>query len=266
MLSSLIMLCIVSAPVQAISNLYVPQFSVKLVDNSYDLPSNTTTTVDSYTGKETTTTYPGYHIVDRKIEVTIKNQPFTPYTAVTNHTINLYYDIEVQNLVDDHLSSFERVQSNSEYTVERFSVNHLADDTQLLFRVKAKIGYWHDLNEGQVISSVYGIKDPRFFVQEQSDWSSVQTFTLPKVSLLAESPSQTTDLPTNQHTTPNSNQTILTDILSTSLLLGLIALLLCAIVVLVILFFRRQTKTFDINNNLPSQTNLHTKISSSTVV
>jgi len=248
------MLYIVSTPVQAVSNLYIPQFSVKLVDHSYDLPSNTTTTVDPYIGKETTTTYPGYHVIDRTIEVTIKNQLFTPYTTANNHSINLYYVIEIQNLVDDHLSSFERIQSNSEYTVERFSVNHLTDDTQMFFRVKAKIGYWYDLNEGQMISSEYGIEDPRFFMQEQSDWSSVQTFVLPKVSLSAESSSQTTDLSTNQPQHINSNQTLLTNILSTSfpLGLGLIVFLLCTIMVLVILFLRRQTKTFDINHEIPS--------------
>ncbi|MDR2720317.1 MAG: hypothetical protein LBC03_05900, partial [Nitrososphaerota archaeon] len=37
----------------------VPQISsVKLVDSSYDVPPSSTTTVDQYTGKETTTTTP----------------------------------------------------------------------------------------------------------------------------------------------------------------------------------------------------------------
>ena len=35
----------------------VPQFSVTFVDTSYDVPTQTRTTVDQYTGKETTTTY-----------------------------------------------------------------------------------------------------------------------------------------------------------------------------------------------------------------
>ncbi|MCL1977393.1 MAG: hypothetical protein FWG55_04720, partial [Candidatus Bathyarchaeota archaeon] len=35
-----------------------PQFTVKLIDNSYDVPPSTTTTVDQYTGKETTAITP----------------------------------------------------------------------------------------------------------------------------------------------------------------------------------------------------------------
>lgn len=50
----------------------VPEFTLKYVDNSYDVPSSTTTTTDPYTGEQTITTEPGYHVANETIEVTIK--------------------------------------------------------------------------------------------------------------------------------------------------------------------------------------------------
>ncbi|MCJ7763000.1 hypothetical protein MUP38_06065, partial [Candidatus Bathyarchaeota archaeon] len=40
----------------------VPEFTVKLADHSYDVPPSTTATTDPYTGKQTVTTQPGYHV------------------------------------------------------------------------------------------------------------------------------------------------------------------------------------------------------------
>jgi hypothetical protein len=80
-LSSLMMLTVAPVSAQAGYKPSVPQInSIKFVDSSYDVPPSSTTTVDQYTGKETTTTKPGYHVEQTSIEVTIKNQPFTPYT------------------------------------------------------------------------------------------------------------------------------------------------------------------------------------------
>jgi len=56
----------------------VPEFTVELVDSSYDVP--TTYSTDPYTGKQVT--HEGYHVAKRTIEVRIKNQPFKPYTDV----------------------------------------------------------------------------------------------------------------------------------------------------------------------------------------
>jgi hypothetical protein len=57
----------------------VPEFTLKFIDTSYDVPSTTTTTTDPYTGKQTVTTHDGYHVQNGTIDVKIKNQPFTPY-------------------------------------------------------------------------------------------------------------------------------------------------------------------------------------------
>jgi len=59
---------------------YVPEFTVELVAHPYDVPPVTTTTIDQYSGEEIVTTIPGYHVENKSIEITIKNQPFTPFT------------------------------------------------------------------------------------------------------------------------------------------------------------------------------------------
>jgi len=71
------MICI--GEVQAVSKPSVPQFTVKFVDNSYDVPPSTTTTVNPYTGEKNTITTPGYHVTNRTIEVKVPNQSFTQY-------------------------------------------------------------------------------------------------------------------------------------------------------------------------------------------
>ena len=51
----------------------VPEFTVRYVDNSYDVPPKTTSTTDPYTNETTTTTILGYHVENKTIEATINN-------------------------------------------------------------------------------------------------------------------------------------------------------------------------------------------------
>jgi hypothetical protein len=51
----------------------VPEFTLRYVDNSYDVPPTTTSTTDPYTNEITTTTVPGYHVENKTVEAVIKN-------------------------------------------------------------------------------------------------------------------------------------------------------------------------------------------------
>ena len=51
----------------------VPEFTLRYVDNSYDVPLKTTSTTDPYTNETTTTTIPGYHVENKTVEAVIKN-------------------------------------------------------------------------------------------------------------------------------------------------------------------------------------------------
>ena len=92
----------------------VPQFTVRMVDYSFDVPSNTVTTTDPYNGKTTTTTTPGYHVADYKLEVKIKNQPFA--TKIGNWTFQLYYNIRIKGHFEQwRNSSYEFLGTSDMY-------------------------------------------------------------------------------------------------------------------------------------------------------
>jgi hypothetical protein len=79
-----------SASAQAISKPSIPEFSLKYVDHSYDVP--TTYGIDPYTGK-TIITQEGYRVQNNSVEVIIKNQAFTSYRNENGSVIWLYYRI-----------------------------------------------------------------------------------------------------------------------------------------------------------------------------
>jgi hypothetical protein len=77
LLAAASLIAVNSSSAQSIPKPSVPEFSVKLVAHPYDVPPKTTTTIDQYTGEETTTTQPGYRVENKSIEVTITS-PLRP--------------------------------------------------------------------------------------------------------------------------------------------------------------------------------------------
>ena len=79
-----------STEVSGITKPSVPEFTLVLVDSSYDVP--TTYSIDPYTGENIT--HHGYHVEDKKIGMKIKNQPFTSYYDDSlGQTVSFYYNI-----------------------------------------------------------------------------------------------------------------------------------------------------------------------------
>jgi hypothetical protein len=67
----------------------VPEFTVKLVGPSFDV--NSTSSLDNNTDRNATQT--GYHSEYSAVEVSIKNQPYTPYyDANSGLTMQFYYN------------------------------------------------------------------------------------------------------------------------------------------------------------------------------
>ena len=75
-MSSLSLIMVKPANAQSTLKPYVPEFTLKYLDNSYDVPPTYGT--DPYTGNNVTT-QAGYHVQNESVEVIIKNQPFTSY-------------------------------------------------------------------------------------------------------------------------------------------------------------------------------------------
>jgi hypothetical protein len=184
----------------------VPEFTVKIVSYPYDVPPTTTTTIDPYTGKETVTTQPGYREENKSIEVTIKNQPFTPYTDAEGHAINLYYNVRVKGhfaqewawkelyspyepIRNGELGAHKQgpIQSGSEYTVISCSADYPSDG-RVDFQVQAMAGFY---TEWWPFTGVPGMAWR--FTGQLSDWSNMQTISMSNGEVLVStSPNPTT--------------------------------------------------------------------------
>jgi len=227
---------IISTSAQAVSKPAVPQFTLGFNDSSFDVPPSTTTNI--YTGE--TITEPGYHVENMGITVTIKNQALLePYIDTDVKKYRLFYYVQVKGHFGGEWKDFAKpfFPSDSEYTVIGGWDSEYKNGGQLDFRVQAIIG----LRDTSIVPIF--VTEPYYTFVVESDWSEVQTITLPgEYSPLL--PSQTATSP---------NQTPLSAVLSTNLLLGVIACLLCVIAVLTVMFLRRQTKTFNLSNGVSSQ-------------
>mgnify|MGYP005847404431 CR=1 FL=1 len=194
----------------------VPEFTVKFVDNSYDVPP--VYGVDPYTGKNVIT-QGGYHVENKTIDVTIKNQPFTSYRNENGSLVGLFYNIRVKGHFEDWTgeptSENYIYRSDSEYTVKSYTLGEnglgITAGGQVDFQVEALIGYY---------SRVYGTPVPPFmesywdvFTGESSGWSETQTLTIPSsASSPADSPSPASSPNQTSEPTPkDTSQTLPTE-------------------------------------------------------
>lgn len=200
MFLSLLLVYPISA--QPIPTPATPQFTVRYVDYSYDVPPKYG--IDQYTGQNITV-QAGYHIDNRSIEFTIKNQQFTPYNDSSGHTIGMYYNFRYKgNYANDWtyyplnqngqsvihynagLGNDEAMYppiypaSNSDYTVILLRLSLLGppigsqeipNGANVDFQIQGLIGYFTVNNNGYVI-----------LTGESSDWSSTQTVTIGNIS------------------------------------------------------------------------------------
>ncbi len=188
-----------SAFAQSIPKPSVPEFTLKCVDYSYDVPP--TYKIDEYTGK-TVVASGGYHVKNMTIEVTVRNQIFSRSSdGVIYH---LYYNVrfkghfgkdwsETSSVVtlNSSPSSFSeyvslhdtrlREQSTSEYTTFSFSASDYPPNAPIDFQVEAVLG--HD-SQAWVPAEPYAPANPAHYYaavafDETSGWSDTQTVTIP---------------------------------------------------------------------------------------
>ena len=252
LLSSLLVLTVVPVNVQAVSKPSVPQFTVKFVDYSYNIPSTTTTTTDPFTGEKNTITTPSRYMKNHTIEVTIKNQFFTPSTAENGMERQLKYVVQFKgHYAEDWQVWGEAYQSDVQYTVLSNSVNYAAG-SKVDFRVEAEIGHLYDPFPDRLLFFMW------FMTETSSGWSKVQTFTIPGAS--SSSPSQTANPPQNPTTSDNNQpqqpeQTQPSFVLHPSFLLWLGALLFAGVAIaVVVMYTKKHLKPPNYNN----PTNNHT--------
>lgn len=190
---------------QSIPKPSVPEFTLKFVDHSYDVPP--TYGIDQYTGK-TVITQSGYHQENTSIEVTIKNQPFTAYTDASGHFISLYYNFTFKGHYGDKWSTYRDPHywayfnaSHSDYTVTSFPLESsefsgVSAGGQVDFRVEALIGY----QTTTMVPTPWGPGYTYEFTGETSGWSNTQTITID-----TNAPTTTPATSPSQSSTPSSS-------------------------------------------------------------
>lgn len=179
----------------------VPQFTVKLIDSSYDIPA--TASINPYNGQ--TITHPGQHIEARTIEIRIKSEaiaPFEVHLGTSNWTASLgfgvrwkgHFETEWHNL-DSASDSYLDSESGNYVTVYapqgEYSPTEglkmvegmygtFPPDAQLHFQVQAMIGFLH-----RVVSPSIG--GGWTFTGQTSEWSNIQTLNLADGSITTSS-------------------------------------------------------------------------------
>jgi hypothetical protein len=203
------MLWIESVSTQSLPKPSVPEFSVKYVDHSYDVP--TTYGTDPYTGK-TMVNQEGYHVQNNSVEVVIKNQAFTSYRNENGSLVWLYYRIVSKGhfeswefekwdsgtinmkMYDSYPTGYCVPSDESENTVVAYGLagngedtaykyNHHLDNVsiggEVDFMVQAVIGYSTHINESFVGPPI-GLEPGEsyhyyIFTGECSEFSDTQT-------------------------------------------------------------------------------------------
>ncbi len=203
---------------QSISKPSVPEFTAKYMDFSYDVP--TTYGIDQSTGKNVNI-QAGYHVDNRTIEFTIKNQPFTPYNDSNGNFIGLYYSFRAkghdgndwilhpfaqtgQNTWQSTYTNSEYYQnvsstypaSNGVYTdiiigLDFFSLQNVTIGNLVDFQVIALAGHVNLITSGPLARQGY-----YNFTGQSSDWSNTQTITIANQTTSTSTPTLTSPSPT----------------------------------------------------------------------
>lgn len=147
----------------------VPQFTVRFVNNSYNTQPTTST-----------------QIKDEFIEVTIKNQAFTPYTINyfgNNPTVDLYYNVRSKGHFSDEwtvVDTNEKADYSTQNTVIRLYENNVPSPAKIDFEVQTKIGFLVNQYDPTVGLPPPGFPPVNFVINGTvSDWSNIQTISVP---------------------------------------------------------------------------------------
>jgi hypothetical protein len=199
-----------SASAQSTPNPSVPEFTLKQVDNSYNVAPTITSTTDPYTNKTTTTTIPGYHVENKTIEAIITSNlgasyynfrykphyienwtyyPFNPDAGSSAYTLADSYSVpfKASDLVNTTLALYFIPQS-------------IAPNSQIDIQVQALYGNFDADPYGHIMPLPGGPTYDFYFRGETSGWSNSQIVTVGE-SLASSIPSPTTTLKPTAHQT-----------------------------------------------------------------
>jgi hypothetical protein len=143
--------CIANA--QTVAKPSVPDFTVNMVDRSYEVPLTYVTSTNPFTGEQENSTQGGYHVENKTVDVIIHNQPFTP-TNISGSNTQLFYVIRWKGHFENwsestvgsddfyyYLNNVGTNASDSGYTVKTYllsSFGNVPSNGKIDFQVKAQ--------------------------------------------------------------------------------------------------------------------------------
>jgi hypothetical protein len=180
------LMIIESACAQSIPKPPAPEFNLKYVDYSYDVPPVYGT--NPYNGN-TEIIESGRHVYQEYVEVWIKNPSFQKYTDASNNKIVLGYDVQWKGHYGNEWANMTYagylLSSGSEYTVVSYWLSELiSTGDQLDFRVATFIGYYNSIFVPRL--PVFGSEARTIlvFTGQTSDFSNEQTILINNTSAL----------------------------------------------------------------------------------
>ena len=183
--SSLMM--VESASAQSIPKPSVPEFTLEYVEHPYDVPP--TYGIDQYTGK-TIVTQAGYHVENKSVEISIRNQE---NSVLYNNTVyGFYLDVRVKGhfgtdwkwiFSPDGSRNNRQGQADGQYTIFSYTISpHYG--SKLDFQVERSMGHlekvWVPLHP---LYPDYGSYEEEVFKIDETSWSNIQTISIPDGSV-----------------------------------------------------------------------------------
>lgn len=237
----------------------VPEFTLSLVSHPYDVP--TTYITDPFTG-ESMVQQQGYHVENKTIELTIKNQKYT-YTNGSN--FHIYYNVQAKGHFEPDwnelypavygyisLDAYKKgdksyyiinspAQSGSQTTVLSFSADQppyhsstsYPPHAQVDFQVEAIIGYDSVMyrSDHALYPEYGGWTEPAVAYATTSGWSNTRTITIDETASTT-----TPDIGPSQNSTESTDKPESQNAVSSSLDWVQIAILSLLAVITVLLF------------------------------
>lgn len=189
---------LVSPALASIPKPSVPEFTLRYVDNSYDV--SPTFSKDDSTGLARMVTE-GYHVQNKTIELAIKNQRLSSFSDGNDNVLSLYYIIRSKGHFGDSWGYLDTgylgddnhyvgANQDSDYTVITYGLVgdndpvvsyqnlDISDGGQADFQVQAFVGYYKVITDPPSPADQFNHGFPAqhyIFTGETSDWSDTQT-------------------------------------------------------------------------------------------
>ena len=200
---------------QTIPKPSVPEFTIEIVSLPYDVPPTTSTTIDQYTGKQTTTTQPGYHVENKTFEAVIKNSlgvSFYNFRYKGHYGDSWSYEPFNPNaslpyfLSDSYGVPFQASTSDYSVLTLYFLPTSISPGGQVDIQVQALYGNFDAVPYGHVMQLPGGPTYDFYFKGETGDWSNTKTISIGEDS--ASISSNPTPSPTNTAVSPTLAPTV----------------------------------------------------------